>query len=196
MAEKKEEKKPEEGKEGEGGHEAAGGKSKKKLIIIIAAVVVLLLGVGGALMFMGGKKEGDGKPVEKPRVFATAKLDPFVVNLQDSKVYLKLLMVIEYDVELLAKAGESGGSGGGEGHGGGGGGGEKKEGEMPEAIKAREAHIRDSVLRVLSGKKAEDMLSQSGKEQLKEELLEAINEAMGLEQPAIVAIYFLEFLLQ
>jgi flagellar basal body-associated protein FliL len=33
-------------------------------------------------------------------------------------------------------------------------------------------------------------------EKLKEEILEVVNEAMALEEPAIVAVYFNEFIVQ
>ena len=61
---------------------------------------------------------------------------------------------------------------------------------------ARETQIRDVIIRILSSKHADDLLTQDGKERLKEELLEGINEAVGLEEPAVTGVYFTEFIIQ
>ena len=63
-------------------------------------------------------------------------------------------------------------------------------------MQAREPMMRDAVIRVLSSKKAVDVLSPEGKEKLKEELVEAINEAIGLEEGPVVNVYFTEFIIQ
>ena len=56
--------------------------------------------------------------------------------------------------------------------------------------------IKDAVIKVLSSKKAEEVLSADGKEHLKEELIEAINEAIGLEEGPVTGIYFEDFIVQ
>jgi flagellar basal body-associated protein FliL len=40
------------------------------------------------------------------------------------------------------------------------------------------------------------MLTGEGKERLKEELVEGVNEAVGLEDPAVNRIFFTEFIIQ
>ncbi len=178
---------------------AAAPKKKSKLPLIIGLVVLLVAGGGGAaVMMMGGEKkqEGEEAPVEKEPVLRTIKLDPFIVNLSDHVSFLKTTLVIEYDLnvfEAAAKLKEAEGSAGG-GHGAGGGG--DTGPTAPPQFKEREPMVRDAVLRVLSSKHKEDLLQVKGKEQLRDELIEALNEALGLEESAIVAIYFLEFIIQ
>jgi flagellar basal body-associated protein FliL len=60
----------------------------------------------------------------------------------------------------------------------------------------REIQIKDTLLRVLSSKKAEDVLTAEGKERLKEELIEGLNEAVALEEPPLTGVYFTEFIIQ
>jgi hypothetical protein len=118
-----------------------------------------------------------------------------VVNLSESSSFVKVTILVEYDKTILEKF-ALGGEGGGHGGGAGGGGGEEKPNAIPPEMMDRDPVIRDAIIRVLSGKRAADVLSASGKEILKEELMEAINEAMGMEEPPIVAVYFTEFIVQ
>ena len=192
------EEKKEEGKEGEGAA-APAPKSKKKLIIIIG-VVVVLLAVVGAVLLLGGKKADPAAEAEKEEVkhYATFEIPAIIVNLSDSTAFLKVSMLVEYDPEIIAKAeSASGGSGGG--HGGGASGGEEggdKGGGFPGPMAARAPMIKDAIIRVLSAKKSDELLTSDGKERLKEELIEAINEASAMEEGPIVGIYFTEFLIQ
>jgi flagellar FliL protein len=192
----KEEKKEEDGKkEGEAAAEgAAAPKSKKKLIIIIA-VVVLLIGGGAGFFLMKGKpaegEHGEEAAHEEEKHFATAELPSFIVNLSETSNFLKLKLLIEYDPEVLAKA-----AGGGEGEGGGHEGGEGKPAGLPGALGTRQPMIQDAIIKVLSVKKASEVLTAEGKDAIKDELVEAINEASGLEEPPVVAVYFMDFIVQ
>jgi flagellar basal body-associated protein FliL len=56
--------------------------------------------------------------------------------------------------------------------------------------------MKDAIIRILSSKKADDLLTAEGKERLKDELLEGINEAVGLEEPPVVGVFFTEFIIQ
>ncbi len=60
----------------------------------------------------------------------------------------------------------------------------------------REPMIRDAIIRVLSSKTTDDLLNTEGKERLKEELIEAINEAIALDEGPAVGVYFTEFIIQ
>lgn len=188
-------------KEGEAAP-AAGG-NKKKIIIIAAAAVVVLGGGAGAFLMKGGEKkeEQPAEVAEEVKTYRVAQIPPLIVNLSDASSFLKVSMLIEYDPEIIAKY--SGGARGGGGHGGGGaggggegGGGGAKPGELPPLLKSREPMIRDAIIKVLSAKRAEQVLSVEGKDQLKEELIEAINEASGIEEPAVVNVYFTDFIIQ
>ncbi len=187
-----------EKKEGEGAHaEAPAGGGKKKLVII--AVVALLAIGGGAFAFLGGSKAPEGEQaeeIEEKKEYKLAELDTFIVNLSESTSFLKVKMLVEYDPAVTANAegGAEGGGGHGGGGAGGGGGGEKPE--LPPSLKARYPMIRDAIIRVISGKRATDVLTVTGKETLKQELIEAINEAAGLDEPPVVNVYFTEFIIQ
>ncbi|MCB0319093.1 MAG: flagellar basal body-associated FliL family protein [Bdellovibrionales bacterium] len=193
----------EEKKDAEGGEDKP--KSKKKLIIIIAAAVVVLGGGAGAfLMMSGGDENAEGEhgdahvqEIEEEAHLATAELEPFIVNLSEQTSFLKIKVLIEYDPELLNMGHDHGGGGAyGGGGSGGGGGGEGAGGGLPSVMAEREPMIRDAVIRVIASKTAKQVLSTEGKEELKEELLDAINEAIGLDEPAVVNLYFIEFIIQ
>lgn len=190
----------EEGAEGTAQPDASAANKKKKLILFGGiGVVVLLLAIGIPLMFMGksGGSEGDGAEEVVPEViYKRAKLDTFIVNLSDAKRYLKVTMLLEYDPSLLSS---EGGEGGGGGHGGGGSGGEgaaPAPDALPSQIKEKEPQVRDAVIQVLSSKRAEDLLTSTGKQSLKEELIESINTALDFPEPPIVQVYFTEFIIQ
>jgi len=194
MAEKKEKEKEKEKEEAE----APKPKGKKKLIFIVLGLIVLLAGAGVPMFLMkGAPKDGEQheEPKEEERKIELADLGIFIVNLSEGSSFLKVTIKLEYDVGLLEKL-EKGAEGGGGGHGGGGSGGETKEGGLPAALHKREPIIRDAVIRVLSAKHADEVLSADGKEKIKEELIEAINEASGLEEPVVTGVYFSEFMVQ
>jgi len=176
---------------------AAPKKGSKKLIIIIAAVVVLLLGGGGAFLMLGSKAPSDEDQHEEEAQdegihLATLKLEPFIVNLSDNASFLKVTLLLEYNVAAVEAASGEGAEKGGHGAGGGG----EKGPAMPAIFSEREPMLRDAVIRVLSSKKAPDVLVPDGKLKLKEDLIEAINEALGMEEPVVVNIYFTEFIIQ
>lgn len=186
----------------EGAEEAAPKPKSKKKLFIILGVVVLLLGAGVPVLFMGGgdeKKDGEhAEAHEEVKHYSTVTLDTFIVNLSANTAFLKVGMIVEYDASILDKAGHEG-AGGGEGHGGGasgGGGGAAEGGGMHPAMAKRQPMIKDAIIRILSSKKPEDVLTSDGKEKLKEELIEGINEAIGLDEEPVVNIYFTEFMVQ
>lgn len=203
MAEKKAAKKEE--KEEADAADAPKPKSKKKLLLILIPVVLLLVGGGAAFFLMGGKpalKEGEEGTEEvvvetKAHNLSTLKLDPFIVNLSENISFLKVTMILEYDPAIFAKA-EKLEKAPGETHGGGGSGGEKKEegGGIPPRLNERQPMVRDAVIHILSSKKVAEVLTSDGKEKLKEELIEAINDAIGLPENPVINVYFLEFIIQ
>lgn len=148
---------------------------KLPIAIIIAVVLVLVL-AAGAFTFsrMGGKSKGKGKKVEKPVKLSDWTLDEFIVNLADvtEPHYLKVNLVLEIE------GGESKGKGG---EGGG--------GKNPQ-----EARARDAIITVLTEKHFADLLSEQGKDQLKEDLKTALNSE--LEDMKVENIYFTSFAMQ
>ena len=83
------------------------------------------------------------------------------------------------------------------GHGGGpsGGGGDAGPTIPPHFVK-RMSQIKDVIIKILSAKRSDDLLTVEGKERLKDELLEGINEAVGLEEPPVTGVFFTEFMIQ
>lgn len=167
-------------------------KGKKKLLIIIVAVVVLLGGGAAAMLSGGGEKKKDPKQAEEAlqKVFKQAKLETFIVNLSESTSFLKATIYLEYDPEIVSKIRVPGAAAGAKKAAGG------DSTDVPEQIKPREAMIMDSIIRILSSKKAAEVLTSEGKQSLKDELVEGVNEAIGSDEPPIVGVYFKEFLIQ
>jgi flagellar FliL protein len=180
----------------EGGGEAPKKKSKKMLIIVAAAVLVLLLGGGGiAFALMGSKEKRPEEP--KPPLLKVAKLESFMVNLGEPSAFIKAVILLEYDQNALDRVIAGKGSGGGHGYGGGAaGGGAPDPTALPMHMKDREPMIRDAIIRVFASKKALEVLSPDGKDQLKEEIVESVNEALGYHEPVVTGVYFTEFIVQ
>lgn len=182
----KEEQAPAEQPEGEGG-------SKKKLFIIIGAAVAVALVLGVVAFMMMGKgdkktkKEGEAAQAEgtaapaagahggAPAAGGTAAgpsanvfpLDPFIVNIYDGQElrYLK----VKVELEMVSPA------------------------VKPE-IEGRMAPIRDAVLILLSAKTLQDIQDVQGKNNLKDEILGAINK--NIPPGKIAKVYFTDFVVQ
>ncbi len=186
-------------------------KGKGKLLIIIIAAVVLLAGGGGAAFFLmsggddkkpapqgeatgegadaaeggaaGGeaKKEGeasataegetkeDDKKEEDTtiRFGATYQFKPFHVNLGNplQNHYIRLEVALEYKGEDPQKA----------------------------EIEARLPQLRDAVLSVASEKTREFLLGPDGKDQLRREMLNRINQYMDRK---VEAVYITDMLIE
>lgn len=169
--------------------EAEGGGSKKKLFIIIGAAVAVAVVLGVVAFMMMGKGDSKEKGKEEAKTEAKAEgghggsapaggkegaagtsniypLEPFIVNIYDGQElrYLKV----------------------------------KVEMEMAGAVKgdldARLAPIRDAILVLLSSKTLQDIQDLQGKNQIKEEILVAINKIIT---PAKIGkVYFTDFVVQ
>lgn len=157
----------------------AGGK--KKLIIIAVLVVLLLGGAAAAFFMMGGEKKEDGgkdhksdKPAEQaaPQAIYLA-LDPaFVVNFTGGGRRTRYLQA---KIEVMSK--------------------------KPEAIEALKLHmpaVRNALVLLLSGQSYDSLLSAEGKEQLRIQVLAAIQAIMKEQagDPGIEAVYFTGFVMQ
>lgn len=174
----------EEAKKGEDAAEKPKAGGKKKLIIIIA-VVIVLIGVGvGAFFALGsgkGKKgegEGEDEATEEAEEGgdeeheegeglpkAIVPLDVFIVNLQVKGSFLKCTIQLQFDAAMV-----------------------------PHGFESETPKIRDSIIRVISGKTAQEILSLDGKEKLKDEIKTTVNETLGSED--ITDVYFTEFIVQ
>lgn len=136
-----------------GGDDAApsGGRSKK-MILIIAAVAVLGLGGGAAWYFTAGQhaEEGDKKAHKKEKKAVPPEyiaLEPFTVNLQpeNGEQFLQIQLTLQI-------AGS----------------------EQAELVKSNMAKVRSRVLLLLSSKRASEINTTEGKQQLAKEIVEAV----------------------
>jgi flagellar FliL protein len=161
----------------------AGGGKNKLLIIVGAAVLVLGLGGGGAAWFFlhqGGGEEA-AEPAKKEKHASKKKkaevpaeylaIEPFTVNLQPETGDQYLRVAFTLQVEGA---------------------------EQAELIKTNMAKVRSRVLLLLSGKKASEINTVEGKQQLAGEILAVVKEpfeARGDEQE-VTDVLFTEFIIQ
>ncbi|MCB0337595.1 MAG: flagellar basal body-associated FliL family protein [Bdellovibrionales bacterium] len=170
--------------EGEGGK-----KGGSKMMLIIIVVVVLLLGGGGAAFFlMGGEEENPDEqaPEEETEELLTAKMAPLVVNLAGGSNFIKLTLMLEYDAKLLPP--ELADTIIDESH--------ASDFKLPPELFARRPMMRDAAIAVIAAKTTKELLTPDGKESLKEELIEALNEATAFDDAAILNVYFIDFIVQ
>jgi len=151
-----------------------------KKIILIAVGVLLLAGIGvGTMLFLK-----DDPPADEQAGVETAEklpkaadpiyqgLDPdFVVAFQDPKTvrFLKL------SIEVLAR-----------------------DDDVIEAVQLHMPAIRDSIIILLSSKSETSLLDTDGKEQLRKEVLAAIQGVLieNTGSPGIEAVYFTNLVMQ
>jgi len=175
--------------------EAEGGGGKKKKLIIIGAAVVVAIILGAVVFMMMGKgsKKEAGKEGAETKTEAKAEggghgaapakeggkegaavaganifpLEPFIVNIYDGQElrYLK----VKVEMEMTSPA------------------------VKPE-IDGRLAPIRDAILVLLSSKTMQDIQDVQGKNQMKEEILAAVNK--HIPPGKIAKIYFTDFVVQ
>ncbi|MGI6679925.1 MAG: flagellar basal body-associated FliL family protein [Bdellovibrionota bacterium] len=176
-------------------------KQKKSPVLLIVIILVALIIIGGVVAFFvfgkkddaNANKEVETEMAEEQSRYEVQELDTFVVNLAKPTTYLRTTILVEYDPSLIG--GESGTQAEKES--------KKEEGEeevsaktLPKIFEKREAMIRDAVINTLSYKTPEELLTQDGKEALREELIDAINDALAIEDSVVVAVYFKEFIMQ
>jgi flagellar FliL protein len=163
---------------------AAGGGAKGKLFIMIgAAVLVLALGGGAGWYFLHahGGEEAAAEPAKKDHTSSKKKkkeappeyiaVEPFTVNLQPEHgdQYLQVAFTLQVEGP-----------------------------EQVELIKANMAKVRSRVLLLLSGKKASEISTVEGKQQLAGEILAAVNAPFvehGDEQE-VSDVLFTSFIIQ
>ena len=163
---------------------AAPKKSKKLLIIIMIALFVLLL-IGGAAAFflMSGREPADGEDGEVATETATKKkdtkeaipvfvaMDAFTVNLDQDTGGQYLQVVISLEVADL---------------------------HMGDKVKTYTPKLRNNVIRLLSGKKASELITKEGKETLAGEIRTLMNEVLepGAKEGPVKEVLFTSFIIQ
>ncbi len=163
---------------------AAGGGKSKLLIIIGALVVLLAVGGGAGWYFLHGsadagatedeapkKEHGKKKKKEKEAAPEYIAIEPFTVNLQpeNGDQYLQVAFTLQADGP-----------------------------EQVELIKANMAKVRSRVLLLLSGKKASEISTVEGKQQLAGEILAVVKEPFDRhgDEQEVSDVLFTSFIIQ
>ena len=171
------------------GSKLEGLKQNKMLLFIIigvAALLLIILIVVAVLIFSGGDEEAGANPAAPQAQSAANKgsaanpnsnllsigpmypLDQFIINLLGSaggKRYLKTSIALELSIA-----------------------------EMQVELDNKRNVLRDTVITILSSKTFEEVQTAKGKQKLKEELMERLNEF--LVDGRIMNIFFTEFVVQ
>ena len=159
---------------------AAGGK-KKLFMMIGAAVLVLGLGGGAGWYFMHdsgsaeapapAKKDHGSSKKKKEAAPEYLAIEPFTVNLQpeNGDQYLRVAFTLQADGA-----------------------------EQAELIKANMAKVRSRVLLLLSGKKASEINTVEGKQQLAGEILAAVKLPFAEhgDEQEVSDVLFTSFIIQ
>jgi len=194
MADEKEApKKSEEAKPAAEGDAAAQPKKggKKKIVIIAVALILLLVAIGAPVLFLMGKKEEsdaieelsagaakiDGSELipeggadqdeaqeGEEALGAIFPLETFVVNLSGGS-FIRLQLQLEFT-----------------------------ERDIPQRFYSKLVPIRDAIITLLSARTSSDVSSVKGKEVLKAELKELVNDQLKRED--VKQIYFTQFIVQ
>lgn len=188
-----EEKKKDGKDEKEGEAAAPAKKSKKMLFIGIGAFVFLVLAIGIPVTILALKSKGETPKVEslaadaaqtesaatlvpeptleeeelaegEEPLGAILPLDTFVVNLNGGR-YIRCQMQLEFQSR-----------------------------DIPKKFYTRSVPIRDGIIMLLTSKTADEVGSEKGKEQLRAEVKDLIDETLKKEE--IKRVYFTQFVIQ
>lgn len=167
--------------------EAPAPKKSKKLLIIIAIALFVLLLIGGAAAYllMSGGEPADGEEGEvatentkadkkkdaKESIPVFVAMDAFTVNLDQDTGGQYLQVVISLEVE---------------------------DTHMGDKIKTYTPKLRNNVIRLLSGKKATELITKEGKETLASEIRTLMNEVLepGAKEGPVKEVLFTSFIIQ
>ena len=172
--------------------ETKSGKSPM-MMILVGLIIILLLAVGGIGYFMYSKGIFSDKPVntatqtqeiqnnvEKVDVGETflAKIDSLVLNITDAKGRAKLMKL-----SFTLKSTES---------------------SIEALVEANKAEMIDSVIRQISARSSEELLTVGGKAMLKEEMIDELNNILNdatdsdedITKNMIIDIFFTSFVIK
>ena len=161
--------------ENKAGAEAPKKKSRKGLILVGSLIFAIALGGYFIFAHYGYKKVVSYFAKDKPKELSiteqvkdTLALDPFLVNLadQDEVHFAKTT----FQLGLGEKA--------------------KEESKSPIAVAA----IRDSIISLLSSKRAEQILSPQGKDELRKEIRTKVNQLSP--NLKVIEVFIVDFVVQ
>ncbi len=170
--------------------------SNKLLIIVVIALLFLIITVGVGLFFVisqnsndknksedsakSSEEEPDSELEEIEEGISTGAIFPletFIVNLKIKGSFLKTDIQLVFSDPSILKEGEG-----------------ESEGGSKIDINSQIPRIRDVIILTLSSKSAPEVLSIEGKEQLREEIRNGVNEVIGSEE--VIQVLFTEFIVQ
>jgi flagellar protein FliL len=166
---------------------AAPAASKKKLFLIIGGVVLLLAAIGVPAFMMLSKSDAGNEALSadaadeaglvaegsndedeleegEEGLGAIFPLDTFVVNLQGGR-FIRCQLQFEFETR-----------------------------DVPKRFYAKLVPIRDAIISILTKRDAEDVISEKGKDTLKSEVREIVNEILRKEE--VKTVYFTQFVVQ
>ena len=155
-------------------------------MIVIALLLLLLVGGAAAFFLMSGGEHEDGSDegeVATEKAHAKKKeskeaampvfvaMDAFTVNLDQDTGGQYLQVVISVEVE---------------------------DAHTGDKIKTYTPKLRNSVIRLLSGKKASELITREGKEALASEIRNLMNEVLepGAKEGPVKEVLFTSFIIQ
>ena len=152
------------------------GKGGKRMLIIIV-LLVLLAGGGAAAYFLLFASDGGDAAADAGAVVEEESREPLYVDVAKLLVNIEHkgrtryvqaeMQLMSYDEDVIEQA----------------------ERDMPA--------IRDRLIILFSGQDFEALKTVEGKEALRAAALATVNQALGLEPPAVIeAVYFENFVLQ
>lgn len=155
--------------------ETAPAKGRRKPLVLLAALVLILLaGAGGVWWFVSSTAPATAEAAPDPRkanppVFVA--LEPFTVNLQSEPGDRYLQVEVALKVKQAATA---------------------------DAIKLHMPEVRNRIILLLSSKKAEDLSTTAGKQQLSQDILREFGQIKGLQalHQDIGEVLFTSFIIQ
>jgi flagellar FliL protein len=152
-----------------GNKEKQEAKKSSSLVLILAVVVVLAVAGGGAWFYLHQGKTAQAAPPQAEQLH-TVHLEGFTVNLADVEENHFLRITIDLGLGHAPKPAKEG------------------ESEIPTA------RVRDAILTVLTAGKADTLITQDGKTQLKAAVLSALQQRVP--ELDVREVYFTEFLVQ
>lgn len=175
-----------------GGEDKDEKPTKKSKLPIIVLIIIVLLGSGIAGFFLLKPNKEEEQLIDETLFYKQALLDTYIVNLMTNKNFLKVTVYIEYNPFALERWKSEKAQNTGGGHGGG----KADPFSLPEELAEKKIALSDAVIKVISSKTANELLTPEGKEILKDQLVSALNDALGAHEQIIVNVKFSEFIIQ
>jgi flagellar protein FliL len=144
-------------------------KKSSSTVVILCTVIALAAAGGGGWFYLHQGKTAQAA-LQQSEPLYTVHLEGFTVNLADTEENHFLRVTIDLGLGHMPKAPKEG------------------ESEIPTA------RVRDAILTVLTAGKADVLITQEGKAQLKKDILTALRQSVP--ELDVREVYFTEFLVQ